>query len=389
MSVIDLFSLSLFPATEDQIVEGRKRWHKQWSAHLTLEEHLNRFARLDMDEHCRDGKLSTWVIAPRDDPRTLTFKCCSEVFRRKAIVKRPDTDMTEEVIAYAVTAVYTPPEYRGRGYARHMMRLLHWVLALRESLPPFPSNWGDPPPKVPGFNDAQFSVLYSYIGRHFYASAGPDENSEGWLVCNACWTTWDLAHTLTEIRKEGSCERGSEWLDEEGCNRVWQEDAQLMQTFLDLPPEFATKRTVFAFLPTDGVALSHLRRTPCFDAGQPYPTPTKWGVELHSNPATLSSLVFATWEPKFRPSPTTLNITRLRATKETFPKLLQLIFVAAREMGMERVKVWNLPNEFRDDASATGGVTAERNDGLSCFKWYGPESREDLHWVYNEKYCWT
>lgn len=57
---LDLSSLSLFPATPDQITEARRRTLPEWGKGLTLDEHLARDASQDQFDGSRDGRLITW-----------------------------------------------------------------------------------------------------------------------------------------------------------------------------------------------------------------------------------------------------------------------------------------------------------------------------------------
>jgi hypothetical protein len=80
--------------------------------------------------------------------------------------------------SYAVASVYTPSRYRERGYAKHLMRLLHFVIADPSLLPPFPiEDWGVPPVIPPNANlpyrKAVASGLYSDVGSNFYRFCGP------------------------------------------------------------------------------------------------------------------------------------------------------------------------------------------------------------------------
>ncbi len=56
----DFSSISLFPATPQQVTESRKRTSVQWAKGLTLEQYLERDRVMDNHEHAADGKLITW-----------------------------------------------------------------------------------------------------------------------------------------------------------------------------------------------------------------------------------------------------------------------------------------------------------------------------------------
>ncbi|EJD07437.1 uncharacterized protein FOMMEDRAFT_71777 [Fomitiporia mediterranea MF3/22] len=374
MSLEDLSTLSLFPATKEQILESRKRTYPQWGRGLTLEGYFARESRLDIAEHAQGDKFTTWVLAPRENPTTLDFKSSCETYRRRSLVKRPGSTSSEEVYGYGIASVFTPPNNRGKGYARRLMSFLHWVIAPHASLPPFPSSWGTPPPERPGCNNGVFSALYSDIGPDFYASAGPSEDTKGWIVREPYSTIWDVPKDLEPISSV-------RWLNEDSCKEVIERDTELIRKSFPSDPE----RVTFGFLPNEGVAMFMIFRTEFFAPGQPYAIPDKWGVELPPKDSSEESLCFATWSLDVRPPPPTLIVTRIRATKETFPTILSCLFSAARESDMKRVEIWNLPSDLEEVAEQSGGRKEERDEHLNAFKWYGPEKNEDLKWVYNEK----
>ncbi|OBZ77486.1 hypothetical protein A0H81_02372 [Grifola frondosa] len=303
---------------------------------------------MDTHEHAADGKLVTWVLAPRSDPATLDFMCACETFRRHAIVaetgigKKPEL---REVTGYGIASVFTLPSNRGKGYARHMMCLLHWVLAPRSVLPfEFPATWGAPPDREiaarRGMGVAQFSVLYSDVGPDFYRACGPERDS----------------------RTGG--------------------------------------RTSFTFLPDKGVGAFVVQRTMSFTPNlEPVLPSNTWGVLLL--PAGASDLgaalaetslhglpSFVAWTLDLRTSPRTLVVTRLRANTSTLPRLLNLMKDAARKADVEKIEIWYLPDKLQAVANEQGWKTAERLEHLSAVKWYGRKSEADIDWVFNEKFCW-
>ncbi|TDL23748.1 hypothetical protein BD410DRAFT_148606 [Rickenella mellea] len=376
----DLALLSLFVATPEQILASRKRTFPHWGRGLTENQYLARDAYLDIQEHALDGKMTTWVLAPRADPTTLDFKCACETYRRKALVRKEGSLSPEERISYGVASVFTPPAKRKNGYAHHMMSLLHWVLAPRDALSPFPASWGQPPPEVPGFGNASFSTLYSDVGE-FYKIAGPAGADGGWVIRDPVATIWQVPKTNTPTILSGE---GLRWLDEDGVEDIWKKDAELMQ--LDMTSSTSSKN-LFTLLPHEGVGAFLIRRATFYLTGQPYKLPSKWGVCL-STPGASDMPQFTTWTLDVGSTPTTLIFTRLRATPTSFLLFLDAIFEAARECGAERVEVWNLPKELEEYAHSQGGKTAIRDEHLNAFKWYGPERDEDIEWLFNEKFCW-
>jgi hypothetical protein len=96
------------------------------------------------------------------------------------------------------------------------MRLLHYVLAPPEYLPPFPAEWGAPP-AVQGFRDGRFSVLYSALGEKYYAEcrkgAGTDSQL-GWVRQKATLRTWTIPEQGDD-KGDDKLGDGWTWMDPE------------------------------------------------------------------------------------------------------------------------------------------------------------------------------
>ncbi|RPD65611.1 hypothetical protein L226DRAFT_479727 [Lentinus tigrinus ALCF2SS1-7] len=404
---LTLADLSLFPATAEQTHESRTRHAVQWSRGQALEEYIHRDVVMEGDEHAANGNLITWVLAPRNDPTTLDFMCSCETFRRAALVTRAQPSSggdamkpkVEEVTAYGVASVYTPPKSRKRGYARHMMRLLHWVLASRSALPPtFPREWGAPPDvellRSLGVANAQFSVLYSDVGRDFYRSCGTDPMSHnGWMITGAIQTFWELdaSEAITARKPDINIVR----LSESDVVALYDHDARWMKE--DLARHAMPGRTQFTFLPDRGVGAFNVRRTMDFTPDlQPVLPSKQWGAFILPDGArTLVDaleqsrpLPFVSWTLDLKTSPRTLVVSRLRADEKTLPVLLEELLAAARDEKVEKVEFWYMRPELRALAESKGWKTEERIEHLPAVKWYGDEKEEEIEWVYNEKFCW-
>ena len=342
------------------------------------------------------------VLAPRDDPTTLDFKSSCETcvvescmhrnqftyhqysYLRQGFVAQPSsTDgallKAIETPSYGIASVFTPPAFRNKGYAKHMMRLLHYVLAPHSVLPPFPEAWGAPPESK---GHGRFSVLYSDVG-DLYSVCGPhEEGMEGWTIRSAFGTIWDVSPTPPT--SGGEQQEGEwEWLDLARIDELLEEDAEVMKSDLIASTQFSG-RTSFMILPRNWATLQSKRvlLTPSIQKSN------WWGVLLKDS-AAPSQRTFATWTvdrvgPLSSQTPI-LVITRLRATPLTFPPLLSKLLSVATEFGMKHVEAWNLPKELQGVASELGGKTAERDEHLPAFKWYGTEDPREIDWSFNEK----
>lgn len=374
---MDFSQLSIFPANAAQIHESRRRTFPEWGRGLGLEEHIEREEMLDTKPHATDGKMVIWVLAPRSDPTTIEFYSACETYERAAVTS------SGECIAYGIASVFTPSQFRGKGYAKHLMRLLHFVLIRKELLPSFPTeDWGSAPNVPPGLGRGVASALYSDVGSTFYARCAPgltkDLEKHGWITQGAVGTTWSA--TSEDVDKGQSIE----WIGSEGMEEVWVQDAQLMkreiQEVLPVGTTSTEKRTLFSFLPDGGVTRFQYERNKNFVPSEW--TNNRWGVRVSGT----EKLAYATWSlDPGREGLSTLIITRLRADAQTFPLIIQAARMVARELSFQQVEVWNLPSELSVVGESLGGITRDREDHLPALAWFG---EGDAKWCWNEKFAW-
>ncbi|KAH7927868.1 hypothetical protein BV22DRAFT_245973 [Leucogyrophana mollusca] len=387
MSQSDLASLSLFRATPEQVLASRKRAWLTRSGGLTEKQYLDRDEVMDVMEHAVDGKAIVWVLAPRTEPGTLDFMCSCRTYRRKALLLCPQVEskqsVLQEVPCYGVASVYTPPSKRGKGYASHMMRLLHWVMASRERefcLPQaFPKEWGAPPPREEEAGDGYFSVLYSDIGGEFYWNCGPGEQKGGgWEVKGNFSTIWDIKQA-----SGGDQSGGWTWLKQGDLRELWERDAELIKK--DMLRVSPTKSITVSCLPNEGVAAFQPARS--LFAREEEISIDIFGVKMDGSDTT-DDITFATWSVDMRPLPPTLIVTRIRATEQTFPGLLGRIQEAAKRSAIGKVEIWSLPAHLNKVAAELQGKAVQRVEGLPAIRWYGKEPTETVVWAFNEKFCW-
>jgi hypothetical protein len=297
------------------------------------------------------------------------------------------------VAAYGVAAVYTPPEKRGKGYASHMLRLLHWVLAPRTSLPSFPLlEWGASPAESLLAGDARFSYLGSDLG-DFYRTIGPTKETIGWDVIQPNSIVWPISRFIP-----GSTVNDAEiawrWLDEASALKIWDADAQLMKEEVK-STAVSEGEVLLAILPNKGIAAAQHRRVQFYLTEQvvpkPYMIPTFLGVHVTSpSSSSLSEESFITWvvDIGIAKKPLTLIITRLRfSSQASLDILLNKAIEVAKECGLEQVELWDPSKALEKVAASYGGVIELCQDMTNCLKWYGDTEtgHHNVHWLYNEK----
>lgn len=183
---VDYSKLTLVRLSDEQGLAAIEDVIPHWLAgrgYKTAEEVLEflRLANAPTPDHpwALDDNIVSWGLVPRDNTSTTDLLSHCDTYRRKGVITRPDGTQTE-VTSYVMSAVFTPDQHRGKGYATHMMRLMHYALAPKDKLPPFPSAWGAPPTNILG--DAAFSVLYSDVGPRFYAKCTKGADQPGWVA---------------------------------------------------------------------------------------------------------------------------------------------------------------------------------------------------------------
>lgn len=361
-------ALSIYAATKEQILESRRRTHVEWGRGLTLEEYVAREEMLDTKPHATEGKMTIWVLAPRSNPSTVDFFSSCETYHRESVTS------SGPCVAYGIASVFTPERHRGKGYAHHLMRLLHFVLIKKELLPEFPrATWGEPPEVPEGLGKGTASALYSDVGQ-FYGKCNPgvgkEHSDRAWIVQNPCGTIWPASPS-----KQDWDEARIQWIGNGQLDEVWDEDSRLLVKEIQGSPTPA-----FSFLPSRGVARFLYERGKQFiprDWKE-----DKWGARYVQD----GGFSYATWalDPD-RQGASTLLITRLRADETTFPVLLEAARKAARSLDIEQVEIWNLPSHLVERGKELGGETGPRDDHLPALAWYGEGQAE---WKMNEKFCW-
>jgi hypothetical protein len=304
-------------------------------------------------------------------------------FRRTGVMAKPGQSEAQSVTCYGIASVFTPAYNRSKGYASHMMRLLHWVLAPINTLPPFPPEWGSPPPDGP--HDAQFSVLYSDIGSEFYANCGPvPQDRTGWKTTSPVSTFWKVD------RDEGSQSttfNSNEWiqLNKQEAEELWERDSILMARDV-ISASNRTGKVIFTFLPNGGVGGCSIQRTMTFTPNLEPVLDKTHGLMRRSGSADSDKsdvVSFVTWAHE--PATTTMVLTRIRVSSQDFPQVLQELKEVAKAAGKDTIEAWNVP----DHLNGNGGQVVIRDEHLPAVKWYGPEEQEQPLWLFNEKYVFS
>ncbi|KAH8835757.1 hypothetical protein DL96DRAFT_1702722 [Flagelloscypha sp. PMI_526] len=359
-----LAHFSLFIANRAQKNESRTRICAAWGYGMTPEQYLARDERMEKLEQAKDGNLITWILAPRDNPETLDFPCSCETYKR-AFLAKPSHGVVENTTAYGIGSVFTAVEHRGKGYATHMMHLLHWALAgntlSKKAAISYPLDlWGEPP-NVPSEGDGVVSVLFSDIGSEFYRVAGPTPSVVSPPPLLDEWTLVQDPLTL---------------------DGIWDREADRIRHYFSSLSVDAIP--AMSFLTDEGVArFQYARLVPeIFSIHPRAPPDPNWGL-ISSTTSPGEEETFATWDIELK-DPAKLVVTRFRCPSNNHQKFESLVYKLldlAREYGFDEVEIWNLAPDLQ---GVLNGKTIWRHDHLACMAVYRPDLK-DAEWLFNEK----
>ncbi|KAG8864758.1 hypothetical protein FRB96_003344 [Tulasnella sp. 330] len=239
--------LTIKQASSNQTRISRESIWSLWGCGLSREQFLERYDRLDNWDLTIGNRMTTWVLVPRNDAETDAILARCET---KVAVLNPLTERVDLSIGYTIGYVYVPDHLLGLGYGKHMMRLLHHVLAPPHGLPAFPTReWGSPP--VQRFGDATVSVLYSGVG-DYYTTCGPTLDKSGWAAAAKRKSTWTIGgHGPSHI---SSISHGPDvrLLNAEEIKTVLtQDDALLIKELSNASSRSSNRRFVFVPSPDE------------------------------------------------------------------------------------------------------------------------------------------
>lgn len=139
----------LHPTEQEKITIWNKNG-ESWRGALSVEAYLRREHHLSDQELTKEGGISYWILVDSAAKDRIVLAAC-ETYRKKALVAR--NREVEEVVSHGIGSVFSPPEFRGRGYASRMMKLLGEKL----------KTW-----QATDEEGCAFSILYSDIGKVRY-----------------------------------------------------------------------------------------------------------------------------------------------------------------------------------------------------------------------------
>ncbi|KAK0726397.1 hypothetical protein B0T21DRAFT_371493 [Apiosordaria backusii] len=349
--------------------------HPKWGPALTLQDYLDREAYLTTVPLSKNGGITHWLLtlaAAPESERPILASC--ESIKKRAFYTTP-TGEVREGVAHGVASVFTDPKYRGKGYASRMMsdlgkRLKDWQ--------------GGEEKKV------VFSVLYSDIGKGFYAK-------HGWAPFQSSHVAW------TPAESSGERAKGVKTIGYHELAELCAVDERLLKERLaKLAKADGGRKRHVSLAPELDQLLWHMMRedfmTKHIFGKTPDVRGAVWGEK--------GKRVWAVWTRGYyggleKTEGNTLHVLRVVVEDEEhtseddlvegFKAIVTIARAEAKEWRSHDVQMWNPTSTVRKlvEKSGVEYEFVERDkESIASLMWYGEEPAEDVDWVANEKYAW-
>lgn len=407
--------------------ERRQVWvqtHAMWGTALTLDDYVDREAYLTTVPVARDSGISHWILTDgrqAANARPILSSC--ESLRKHAMAAfGSSTDASLGVVdgaAHGIASVFTDPQYRGQGYAGRMLRelgkrLSTWQVEVSPWTPP----------------TALFSVLFSDIGKSFYASKGwkpfpsthlsfaPAADAPTGTGADRGYTVTPLGyHELTEL-----CPVDVQLLRARLARRATRLQNQApphgTRVSVALVPDLDTMlwhlmredymtKHIFGKTPTVRGALCTLPPpSSSGDGSSGRPRRSMWvvwtrgyygGIQTtQGNTLHILRVALEDLDDDFPEDPDEVPISQ--AHVDGFAAIVRLAQAEAAAWHCGDVQMWNptAAQRILADRSGIGYREVEREkESIASLMWHGGENgegkdvtTETVDWVGNEKYGW-
>ena len=380
-------NLHLTHPTSDECVKIWTTTSTSWRDSLTPPLYVQEQLFLTTVPLARNNGMTAWILVEKDSlPNRRRILCSCESFLKRSLMSDP-CGTIEKVIVHGIASVFCPPEYRRRGYARRHMIELAKVLR----------TWGSDQAKILG------SVLYSDIGKDFYAKLGWQPNA----------TNLHVEFLPTNSQKSSLAQE----LVEDDLAELCRRDEAIIRAIMTKP--ICERRKALTILPDLDHMLWHIGkerfttewlfgkipRAKGAIAGQP--GSQVWAIWTHryytlpssvppSNVLYILRLVVEGDSSANKPrsaDANALQIAQQEKQAESLLAVLQHAQAEAAEWRLDHVKLWE-PTPWVHDAITKGKVghclVEREEDSIASTLWYDSNRKfgaEPL-WINNEHYAW-
>ncbi|ETS84226.1 hypothetical protein PFICI_02251 [Pestalotiopsis fici W106-1] len=387
----DSLSLHLTHPTSEECIHIWSSTAALWKDSLTVPLYVAEAEFLTTVPLAKDGGMTTWVLVDKNlPPHQRQVLCSCETFRKRALMS-DDKGNIEEVLVHGVASVFSPPAYRGRGYGIRHMKELSKVLR----------GWQAEHGKSFG------SVLYSEIGKEYYAKMGwmPNSSNGHFILPSIMMEKPAMTQPVAESNLESLCLR----------------DEAMVHEAMASP---STKQSRVVVLPSLDHMLWHIRK-------EEFVTNYIFGKKAEVKGAIAGSpgkQVWALWVHRYYEHPdhakekegddgNVLYILRLvvegddtankphednpapliEAYMEQAAALKAVIQAAqaeAAEWKLDQVRLWEpspLVHNLLEQSDIQATWVERHESSVACALWFKEDnaaSEEDPTWVNNQHHAW-
>lgn len=372
--------LVLVQASPEERIESIKLNSTEWKGRFDIETYIGREDHLLAQALTKDG-LTCWILVDRQEPegrRTILGSC--ETYEKTAMLAQ--NGEVNNVACHGVGSVFCRPEFRGKGYAKRMLQELSIIL----------DKWHD----TKAVNRSEFSILFSDIGKKFYAQFGwkPFPSSHFGLP--------PISKAEYDLALAGAALPHAEPLLAHDVQRYMCNDRVLSgeREVLRAASQNSHGAKVAIIPDFDHFKWHWAREEYCAEklcAARDAP--------LIKGAGDTKSGVYCVWNRNFGADPkeNTLYILRWVYDEPTSPEeaetttkamaaILRRAQLEAHEWNMATIEFWN-PTPLLEKAVAlldpTARLVHREESSIACLRWNGTkQAKKDTEWFLNEKFAW-
>jgi GNAT superfamily N-acetyltransferase len=324
----------------------------------------------------RDSGITHWILTTSSEaPGSRPLYATCESLRKRALVRTAD-GAVKEVITHGIGSVFADPKYRGKGYASRMLQ------EVGEKLKTWQTGEG---------RECLFSILYSDIGKKYYAS-------HGWAPFPSTHVEFPPSPSAAAPAPSSSVRS----LTDADLAALCALDEKYIRTEL---ANVKDDRVHIALIPDHDTMVWHHMREDFMTNKLFGRSPTTRGAIVGES----GSRVWAVWARMYSgpldeaKSESTLHLLRLviendaeaeaAANAEKLQSILELAQREAREWRAGHVELWN-PTPYVKGLVRTLAIehseVERQQESIASLRWYGSGSGgvENIEWVGNEKHGW-
>ena len=331
-----------------------------WASPLSIDEYVGRETALSQTTLSGNGGTRYFILHHKNDHNAILSAC--EVTRKEVLVA--DATGTRILEGYAIASVFTAPEYRGHGLARHLL------IKVREAVD----------------ETAEFGALYSDIGRSFYTKLG--------------WKDFSSQQVVFQLDKAFKSTQSAETvaLKDSDVETLCERDVAALRQKFEHFPDIKDGKTHFAFLPSYTQFAWQFTRDSFF-------AKALRGIDKveHRGARTIDGKSWIIWdhdlrEPKLKIMRIVVDENQTREERMVSAKvLLHAALAEASAWKLPKVGVWSPAKDvcaaameiWQDVGSNVGLVFESRDaDSIPSLRVKGNQDVGEIVWEENEYYAW-